>query len=67
MKYAITLITVLLFAPISTLHSTELELTSPLDFQVVQRATPKKGLLRIVGVLFPGDEESDEIRAAQAS
>jgi Carbohydrate esterase, sialic acid-specific acetylesterase len=35
----------------NSLHALDLTLTSPLDYQVVQRSTPGKGLLRIAGEL----------------
>ena len=55
MKY---LLLVLLLAPLAALHAADLTLTSPRDFQVVQRATPTRGLLKIAGQLpelVPGD------------
>ena len=48
MKY---LLLVLLLAPLAALHAADLTLTSPRDFQVVQRATPTRGLLKIAGQL----------------
>ncbi len=50
MKHTFALLITLLLVP-QALRASELTLTSPLDFQVVQRATPGKGLLRIVGEL----------------
>jgi len=44
------LLTLLSLAAIS-LHATDLTLTLPLDYQVVQRFTPDKGLIRITGEL----------------
>jgi len=44
------LLTLLSLAAIS-LHATDLTLTLPLDYQVVQRFTPGKGLIRITGEL----------------
>lgn len=44
----------------AALQATELTLTAPLDYQVVQRSSPGKGLLRIVGEL------SEEVPAADA-
>jgi hypothetical protein len=35
----------------TSLHALDLTVTSPLDYQVVQRSTPGKGLLRIAGEL----------------
>jgi hypothetical protein len=35
----------------SALHAVDLTLTSPLDYQVVQRSSPGRGLLRITGEL----------------
>jgi hypothetical protein len=55
MKY---LLLVLLLAPLAALHAADLTLTSPRDFQVVQRATPTRGILKIAGQLaeaVPGD------------
>ena len=55
MKY---LLLVLLLAPLAALHAADLTLTSPRDFQVVQRATPTRGMLKIAGQLaepVPGD------------
>ena len=46
-----TLLTALLLAPLAALHAAELTLTAPLDYQVVQRSSPQKGLLRIAGEL----------------
>ena len=39
----------LLFFASSTLHAVDLTLTSPLDYQVVQRTSPGNGLLRNAG------------------
>ena len=50
MKHTLTLLATLLLAPLAV-HAAELTLSSPLDFQVVQRATPSKGRLRIIGEL----------------
>ncbi len=58
MQHSLTLCTALLCLPLAALDAAELVLTSPLDYQVVQRATPTKGLLRISGQLSeepPGD------------
>jgi hypothetical protein len=43
MKY---LLLVLLLGPLAALHAADLTLTSPRDFQVVQRATPARGMLK---------------------
>lgn len=40
-----------LLAATSALHAVDLTLTSPLDYQVVQRSSPGKGLIRIAGEL----------------
>lgn len=40
-----------LLSTLATLHAADLTLTSPLDYHVVQRSTPAKGLLRIAGEL----------------
>ena len=53
-----TLLTAIFLAQFS-LSAAELMLTSPLDHQVVQRSSPGKGLLRIVGEL------SEEVKAAE--
>jgi len=42
---------VLLFVLCADSPAAELHLTSPVDYQVVQRTTPGKGLVRIVGEL----------------
>jgi hypothetical protein len=44
------LLTLLSLSAVS-LHAADLTLTSPLDYQVVQRSTPGKGFLRIAGEL----------------
>lgn len=41
----------LLFFVANPLHAVDLTLTSPLDYQVVQRSSPGRGLLRIAGEL----------------
>ncbi|MBK8094545.1 MAG: hypothetical protein IPK32_21920 [Verrucomicrobiaceae bacterium] len=41
----------LLFLTAISLHAADLTLTSPIDYQVVQRSSPGKGLLRIAGEL----------------
>lgn len=41
----------LLFATLAAAEAAELQLTAPLDFQVVQRSTPTKGIIRITGEL----------------
>lgn len=41
----------LLLAQFVALEAAELQLTAPLDYQVVQRSTPGKGLIRITGDL----------------
>ena len=46
-----TVITALLFAPLAAMQAAELTLTSPLDYQVVQRSSPGKGSVRIAGEL----------------
>lgn len=51
MKYALTLLTSLLLVPLAALHSTEPTLTSPRDYQFVQRGTPMKGMLKLDGRL----------------
>ncbi|MBL9083676.1 MAG: hypothetical protein JNK76_17805 [Planctomycetales bacterium] len=44
-------LTLILIGLSTTSHAAQLTLTSPSDFQVVQRSSPGKGLLRIVGEL----------------
>ena len=64
MKHLLLVSTALLLAPLA-LHAAELTLNSPLDFQVVQRATPGTGLLRIGGELaedLPAAETAIEAR-----
>ncbi|MCE2693052.1 MAG: sialate O-acetylesterase, partial [Verrucomicrobiaceae bacterium] len=39
----------LFFVATSALHAVDLTLTSPLDYQVVQRSSPGRGLIRIAG------------------
>jgi len=51
---------ILLLCTSAALPAAELQLTSPLDYQVVQRASPAGGMLRIVGRL------SEEVAAADA-
>lgn len=59
MKFFIA--TALLFSTLTaTLSAAELTLISPLDYQVVQRSSPGKGLLRIMGEL------SEEVAAEAA-
>lgn len=53
----------LLIAATSTLSAADLTLTSPLDYQVVQRSSPGKGVLRIAGEL---SEEVSPDAAVQA-
>lgn len=50
----------LLLAATTSLHGMDLTLSTPLDYQVVQRSTPGKGLLRIAGEL------SEEVNAEAA-
>lgn len=49
MKRTLTVLTVLLVAPPAGLHASGLKLTSPLDYQVVQRQSAGKGRLTIAG------------------
>jgi len=51
MNRTILTLVALLLAPLVGAHGAELSLTSPLDYQVVQRNSPSKGLLRITGDL----------------
>lgn len=65
MKPILTLFTAFLLLPLAALQAAELTLHSPLDYQVVQRATPGKGLLRISGELseeLPAGETAVEAR-----
>ncbi len=47
------------FFPLAQLQAIELRLTSPLEYQVVQRLSPGAGVLRVTGEL--SDEMSDEL------
>lgn len=60
MKPAPPLLIALLFAPLTGLDAAELALSQPVDYQVVQRATPGKGVIHIVGEL------SEEVPAEAA-
>jgi hypothetical protein len=51
----------LLLLAAGTLHAVDLTLTSPLDYQVTQRSSPGKGLLRFLGEL------SEDVSATDAS
>jgi len=51
MKHSLTLFTAVLLVIFGELQAADLILTSPLDFQVVQRVTPSKGLVRVSGQL----------------
>jgi len=51
MKHTLTLLTALLLVPLAALHAAELTLSSPRDYQVVQRGTPMKGMLKLEGRL----------------
>jgi hypothetical protein len=51
MNRTILTLSPILLAPLSGVHGVELSLTSPLEYQVVQRNSPRKGLLRITGEL----------------
>ena len=57
----------LLFFVASTLHAVDLTLTSPLDYQVVQRSSPGNGLLRIAGEVSEGVALPDVAMEARAS
>ena len=57
MKLIITALILAAFAP--TFPAAELTLTSPLDYQVTQRSSPGKGLLRFVGELSEGVAAAD--------
>ena len=50
----------LLLTATTSLHGVDLTLSTPLDYQVVQRSSPGKGLLRIAGEL------SEEVPAEAA-
>ena len=50
----------ILIAATTSLHGVDLTLNTPLDYQVVQRSSPGKGLLRIAGEL------SEEVNAEAA-
>jgi len=51
MKYTLTLFAALLLAPLNALHAAELKLSSPSDYQVVQRYSVDQGRLEIAGEL----------------
>jgi Carbohydrate esterase, sialic acid-specific acetylesterase len=53
MRHTLTLLTLLLLAPITLLHaqSVDLTLTEPRDYQVVQRSSLEKGRINITGEL----------------
>ncbi|MDP1562876.1 MAG: sialate O-acetylesterase [Pirellulaceae bacterium] len=51
MKQILTLLTVCLLNSLTMLFGADLVLTSPMDYQVVQRSTPSNGTLRINGQL----------------
>jgi len=61
MNRTILTLSALLLAPLFGTHGAELSLTSPLDYQVVQRNSPGKGLLRITGDL------SEEVTGADVT
>lgn len=68
--FAILSCLALLGAPLAMAHAAELTLTAPLDFQVVQRSTPGKGLLRLAGEFSedqPAVESSVEARLVGTS
>jgi len=65
MKLKISLIASLLLSPLVSVYATELDLKSPLNYQVVQRSSPDMGLLRIAGELsteLPPGESMIEAR-----
>ncbi len=47
----------ILIAATTSLHGVDLTLSTPLDYQVVQRSSPGKGLLRIAGEFGEGPED----------
>jgi hypothetical protein len=51
MKRILILLITLLLLPLAALQAAELTLYSPIDYQVMQRATPARGLLRFAGTL----------------
>lgn len=51
MKRPLILLAVFLLVPPAALKGTEITLSSPLEYQVVQRASPGKGTLQIIGEL----------------
>ena len=62
MKSICITLTTLIFATIApTLSAAELTLTAPLDYQVVQRSSPGKGLVRFAGEL------SEEVAATDTT
>jgi hypothetical protein len=50
-----------LFMPLAAITATELSIHAPLDYQIVQRSSPGKGLVRITGAL------SEELSATEVS
>jgi len=63
MKRILTLATAFLLVPLAALHSAELVLTAPLDYQVIQRSSLDKGMVRIAGELFDELTEDAVIEA----
>ena len=51
MKHTLAFLTALLLAPLAALRAADVTLTSPRDYQVVQRGTPMNGMLKLDGRL----------------
>jgi len=51
MKHSLAILAALIMDSFSALHGAELALTSPLDYQVIQRSSFDEGTIRIVGQL----------------
>lgn len=51
MKRSLAILAALIMGSFSALHGAELALTSPLDYQVIQRSSFDEGTIRIVGQL----------------
>jgi hypothetical protein len=64
------LLPALLLVPLPGLHAVEFTLTSPLEYEVVQRSTPGKGVLRLAGELseaLPAGDATIEARLSGES
>ncbi len=57
----------LLLVPLAALHAATITLTSPLDYQVIQRSSKDKGDISMVGDLTEGDAKSARVEARIAA